>query len=262
MAELHETDLISDANLTSYYQFNDGAITTDHEAAHTLTNNSSVTNTASGKFGYGIDTTGGGYLSCTDNFGVGDGAFSLSIWFKASGEIGAAEDSIISYQTSTGKYHYMCLVYNGGDRKLWNARQGSNYVLDQYSYGTMGTTWHHVVQIWDGTTWLDMWLDNSRISHLDASTVTGSSGVTNKLYIGAGEGANPGYFDDMAFFNRALTSDEVGTLYSDGVTGTNMQINIGDTWKTVDSMQINIGDSWKAVTKAQINIGDTWKSIF
>lgn len=46
------------------------------------------------------------------------------------------------------------------------------------------------------------------------------------------------------------------------VSGTNMQINIGDTWKTVDSMQINIGDTWKPVTQALINIGDVWKSIF
>ena len=45
-------------------------------------------------------------------------------------------------------------------------------------------------------------------------------------------------------------------------TGTNMQLQIGDAWKTVDGMQINIGDSWKAVAGAQINIGDAWKTIF
>jgi hypothetical protein len=45
-------------------------------------------------------------------------------------------------------------------------------------------------------------------------------------------------------------------------TGTNMQINIGDVWKTVTGLQINIGDTWKTVTKVQINVGDTWKTIF
>jgi len=44
--------------------------------------------------------------------------------------------------------------------------------------------------------------------------------------------------------------------------GTNMQINIGDAWKTVSGVQINIGDSWKTVTKVQINIGDAWKTVF
>ena len=45
-------------------------------------------------------------------------------------------------------------------------------------------------------------------------------------------------------------------------TGTNMKINIGDTFKDVSELKINIGDSWKAVTSAKINIGDSWKTIF
>lgn len=44
--------------------------------------------------------------------------------------------------------------------------------------------------------------------------------------------------------------------------GTNMQINIGDTWKDVSSMKINIGDVWKDVAGAWINIGDSWKLIY
>lgn len=43
---------------------------------------------------------------------------------------------------------------------------------------------------------------------------------------------------------------------------TNMKINIGDSWKTVEEIKINVGDSWKTVTKIQINIGDVWKTIF
>lgn len=44
--------------------------------------------------------------------------------------------------------------------------------------------------------------------------------------------------------------------------GTNLKINIGDSWKTVEEIKINIGDVWKTVTNAQINIGDVWKNIF
>jgi hypothetical protein len=44
--------------------------------------------------------------------------------------------------------------------------------------------------------------------------------------------------------------------------GTNMSINIGDVWKSVDSAKINIGDAWKAVASAKVNIGDAWKTIF
>lgn len=44
--------------------------------------------------------------------------------------------------------------------------------------------------------------------------------------------------------------------------GTNMQINISDVFKEVDSLSINIGDSWKSVESVQVNVGDTWKSVF
>ncbi len=51
-------------------------------------------------------------------------------------------------------------------------------------------------------------------------------------------------------------------VWEEGEEGANMQINIGDTWKDVESMQINIGDVWKDVIGVQQNIGDTWKTVF
>ena len=51
-------------------------------------------------------------------------------------------------------------------------------------------------------------------------------------------------------------------IWEVAATGTDMQINIGDTWKAVPLMKINIADDWKAVEGAQINIGDAWKEIF
>lgn len=44
--------------------------------------------------------------------------------------------------------------------------------------------------------------------------------------------------------------------------GTNMKINIGDSWRIVEEIKINVGDSWRTVTKIQINIGDTWRTVF
>lgn len=44
--------------------------------------------------------------------------------------------------------------------------------------------------------------------------------------------------------------------------GTNIQINIGDSFKSVDAIKINIGDNWKNVTSVKQNIGDVWKDVF
>jgi len=51
-------------------------------------------------------------------------------------------------------------------------------------------------------------------------------------------------------------------LIGEAATGTNMKINIGDSFKDVDALKINIGDSWKAVTSVKQNIGDSWKTVF
>jgi hypothetical protein len=50
--------------------------------------------------------------------------------------------------------------------------------------------------------------------------------------------------------------------YSEGSSTLPLKLNIGDTWREVESVKINIGDTWKDVTSMQINIGDTWKDVF
>ena len=61
-----------------------------------------------------------------------------------------------------------------------------------------------------------------------------------------------------------LENTRLMSIYAvyEAAAGTNMQINIGDAWKSVAAMKINIGDAWKDVASAKINIGDAWKTIF
>lgn len=54
----------------------------------------------------------------------------------------------------------------------------------------------------------------------------------------------------------------ITVYYTETSGATNMQINIGDSWKTISGSQINIGGVWKTVSKVQINIGDTWENVF
>ncbi len=77
--------------------------------------------------------------------------------------------------------------------------------------------------------------------------------------------ANDEYFDglvdNITIHNRILSDSEIIQLYKEPfamfdkevhwkvpvVAGTKVQINIGDTWKTVEGVQINIGDTWKEI---------------
>jgi len=59
-------------------------------------------------------------------------------------------------------------------------------------------------------------------------------------------------------------ADKILSLYAvyETASGTNLQVNIGDSWKEVPAMKVNIGDSWKEVAAVKTNIGDTWKEVF
>lgn len=59
-----------------------------------------------------------------------------------------------------------------------------------------------------------------------------------------------------------LGNDFAFEIHGTAAVGTNMQLNIGDTWKEIPAVQINIGDTWKEVVGIQQNIGDTWKEVF
>ena len=78
------------------------------------------------------------------------------------------------------------------------------------------------------------------------------------------DGKNTGsyYKTPYAYDSSTTKCAKLSITYTAAASGTKMQINIGDTWKTVTALQINIGDVWKAVTKVQINIGDVWKTVF
>ena len=128
-------------------------------------------------------------------------------------------------------------------RKVTTGQVGDNYAntVDQWDYETPETfTYGGSTDKW-GTTW----------SVADVN--------------------NTGFGLDFAALSSGAESDHTADIYfvkirvyytASGGSETNMQINIGDTFKDVDALQINIGDSWKAVTSVKQNIGDSWKDVF
>lgn len=62
--------------------------------------------------------------------------------------------------------------------------------------------------------------------------------------------------------NYGTLSGDTMSLNATGETaGTNMQVNIGDSYKAVAAAKVNVGDSWKDVAGIQVNIGDSWKTV-
>jgi hypothetical protein len=122
------------------------------------------------------------------------------------------------------------LSYNGGTNYTSTGYNTGDLTSTDTTYTLGGST-----NTW-GRTWTDTELGNTNF----------------RLRINTN---NPG------FYNPKVDHIQVIVYYTEA-TGTNMSLNIGDTWKAISAMQINIGDSWKAVASAKINIGDTWKTIY
>ena len=108
------------------------------------------------------------------------------------------------------------------------------------------------------TYWIAIQLDNT-------STTT----RTNVGAVSSGEYRDRNIRSDLSdpWGTSGTDLDRLGAIYAvyeegEAPTGTNMKINIGDTFKDVDALKINIGDSWKAVTSVKQNIGDSWKTVF
>lgn len=145
---------------------------------------------------------------------------------------------------------------------------------------------HHLVVMYDGGS-----TSNVPIFILNGvqQTVTSRLGASGSLRTGGshyalGNNAEAGgTWDGNVYrnrvWNRMLTLKEARSLYTNpyqiyqqyaplykaatlAPSGTNMQINIGDSFKTVDAMKINISDTWKDVVAVKINIGDTWRDVF
>jgi hypothetical protein len=151
------------------------------------------------------------------------------------------------------------------------------YVNKYNSYGTERTTSvRQVTTEYDPETGLAYGTDAQNRFNAAAGTSFGNLATGNgwkSISVTSYANTHKGGFCDFGL----VSSNETGNGYSrfyrstnvpylditvEEATGTNIKVNVGDSWKTASAVKINIGDSWKTVSSAKINIGDTWKDIF
>lgn len=231
--ELINHPLFNDANLVAYYRMNTGALTTDSKGSFTLTNNNTVSETASGKFGYAA-TTGTSNtnksLSINNDLGIGGGACSFSCWVKMNAEPGTNTSMGILAQDDVGSHVGYAIGYNdtAGTKSLFFRRTKQGVASDDASYTvTLGTSvFNNVVYTFD-TTHIRGYLNGALVAGPTAQNGSGSAGGADKFTIGSlinfSSGALETYgditIDDIAVFTDALTAAEVLDLYDHRVGG-------------------------------------------
>lgn len=171
--------------------------------------------------------------------------------------VAGTADSITAYQeVTTASKKCKCALYSADrttligqtdERTIGVSKGWNTYVFSGSKPSLLANTTYYIVQWGDvGSGNFTEWEDGNGVFQTYDSH---SYGATFPADISADSG-----YDN--------TTVSIYCTYSAAAAGTNMQMNIGDTWKEIASAKINIGDAWKAVASARINIGDSWKTIF
>jgi hypothetical protein len=144
------------------------------------------------------------YVDIPDDTAIGfSGDISISAWFYL--------DNVSGFKSIVGKR-------DGGGTNYVFYVNGSNLVsYDGGSLRTDTTTlsanqWYHGVLVIDSGTSTTFYLNNSLSSTQAASTITNNDANLQIGNDGVGSYFD-GYIDDVAIYNRTLSSSEIGDLY-------------------------------------------------
>jgi hypothetical protein len=219
--ELITTSLINDANLKAYYQLE--ASGTDQKGNYNVTLYNTPTFVPA-SWGNGMDlgtSNTNKYAEIGNNMGITNGAITISLWVKLNTEVDGTSQSFGLAglgNSRTYNEYWIDYEYNSGTRRVQfrRSRQMVNQAVQYYNIALGTSQWHHIVLTYDGTT-LYGYVDSHKTEGVAASG-NGTSSVYNHFTIGAHNELGPQFyasatFDDVAVFNRALTDQEVGSLY-------------------------------------------------
>ena len=208
--ELNSSDLIGDADLVSYYRFENSL--NDEKGTNNLTDNGS-TNTASGKFGqarnFEADSTQYAKKT-TATHPTGNSAFSISLWVNL--ESTGVDRVFFAIGVDGGSPTAAGVYLEGSSGKFAFSFASSNGKVLSSTIPSTGT-WYYVVGVYDTSStkiYVNGVLENTTTyssGNLSAGDLNVGSWVNNA-------GVHDGDIDDAAIFSKALTAEDINYLYS------------------------------------------------
>jgi len=186
-------------------------------------------------------------MECGDVSGISSvTAFSVSAWFRTSSTATMYLLSGVGSATDPSAFYDGFQVYISGGKPYFVVGNGAS----KYDGANNTTTvndddWHHVVGVMNGSTYT-VYVDGSTVGSTnigDGTVSTTHSTCGGNFTIGERFDSNNtyafnGYVDDVAVFNRALTSSEVSNIYNnaDYLSPINL-------WKMDDSTDDLVGSN-------------------
>jgi len=214
MTKLTDTSLDGNGNLLAHYEFDSGALVTDSSGnSRTLTNNNTVGETASGKYGYGADfgdpNTDKDFSRAEDIWA--NGAASFVCWAKRT-NITDTMGFMLLNDAATMKQLYLYVTSANLAAAIYRVGEGYDTVT---TATPPDTKWHHyalTLTTGAGGTMLT-YLDGVQLGTKVVTNSSGSVGQADQYKVGIDAGNRmEGLMDDVAFFNDVLTPAEIKEL--------------------------------------------------
>ena len=192
-------DLFEDSSAKLLYQMEDNVL--DTGGSYNGTNTS--TTFSGGKFGQAAVFNGSSSQVAIPTAAFAPNVDTVSFWFKLSNT--SDTDKIIFYSYSSGMRYY--ISQEGSDLMFRNPDNTS-----QTSWGASlsAGTWYHAVLVKDADAHRKGYINGSLELDAAFSNMTGTP--TN---VNLGSASWTGSIDQVRIFNRALSSAEVTTLYTE-----------------------------------------------
>jgi hypothetical protein len=211
--ELFNTPLYNDADLISYWRMEGNS--NDSKDSNNGTDTTITYNASYGKFGQGASFGGASKINIGDT-GLDATRFSISLWVYLPGNITSCQ--FYAKYSNVGGSHGVGFGISDTNQnylKFWI--NGIN-LESQAALST--STWYHIVAVYDGTKqylYVNGTLNSPGNSQNDSTDPTyGSTDAYLGVlwYDGNFTQYFTGYLDDVAFFDRVLTSTEISNLYT------------------------------------------------
>lgn len=209
-------------SLVSYWKLDEPSGTRyDVAGSNDLTDNNSVTSTT-GKKGTGadFDSANSEFLNDTSASGItGTTANSISVWIKPE-TVGTY--GVFTYQASGTDIHCALYLVSDGSLDFRHTSSGTLYNATTAASTITAGNWYHIVGTFSTTNGTRLYV-NAGTPDTDANTGTTDSSTGSELTVGARwkSSTNDIYFngiiDEVGYWTKELTSDEVTDLYNGGL---------------------------------------------
>jgi hypothetical protein len=208
------------SNVCSYYRFDEVSGTTveDIVGSSEGTATAGVTRVTGKKNNAVLFDNSGDYVTCTSTTGVSfTSSFSISMWVYQTSSPGNNGGFIVHKENYP--YNYRVTAIDTSNVEFVAAINGTyNSITSTYN-GFTNNEWHHIVCVYSSSAGKKLYIDGTeRASNSTTGTLTsGSQALWMGRYAGATGYEFIGRLDELAFFNKALSSTEVSNLYYGGI---------------------------------------------